>query len=183
MAKKSSYKSLVIGVFFGFLGTSVFFMCGDNLAVWLTNDPTLQHMLSTLIPLVGVGNVTMTFGMVSWHVIGAQARYRLATLIALICSWFITLPLAAISVYIFNLDLQGLVAAVVIGYSLTGSMMAYILLRSDWKRISQIIQDLNALTGEVVSGGSSDEESESSSSASSSSASGSGRSHSDSDSE
>jgi len=158
MARISCYKCLLISVLFSLFITSIIFMCGDNLATWFTKDATLQNMLAELLPLVGLGNVTMTFGMTAWHIMGAQGRYRLATVVALICSWGITIPLATLVVIGLNLDLQGIVAAVVVGYCITGSAMACVLLRSDWERISKIIQDINRMSGETYSDDSDNED-------------------------
>eukprot|EP00591_Stephanopyxis_turris_P011237 CAMPEP_0195526380 /NCGR_PEP_ID=MMETSP0794_2-20130614/27418_1 /TAXON_ID=515487 /ORGANISM="Stephanopyxis turris, Strain CCMP 815" /LENGTH=309 /DNA_ID=CAMNT_0040657051 /DNA_START=140 /DNA_END=1069 /DNA_ORIENTATION=- len=159
MAKVSTYKCLLASTIFALFTTSIFFMLGENLAIWFfAEDATLQNLLVELIPLVGLGNVTMTFGMEAWHIIGAQGRYRLATLVALVCSWFITVPLAAFLVYSLTINLQGVVSAVVIGYSFTGTIMACVLLRSDWERLSKIIMDINAVTGEMYSDDSDEED-------------------------
>lgn len=184
MARRSSYKSILLGIIFSVFVTSVFFIMGDDLPTWFTSDPTLQHMISELIPLVGVGNITMTFGMVCWALVGAQGRYRLATFVAFFSSWCITMPLAAMFVYAFHVDLQGVTSAVVIGYSVSGTILSYILIRSDWERLSKIVQELNAITGEVYSSDSeSDDDDDDESSSSSSESSSSSSDSSDSDSE
>jgi len=81
---------------------------------------------------------------VSWALVGSQGRYRLATLIAFVCTWCVTLPLASIYIFGFNFDLQGPVSAVVIGYSVTGTCLQYVLVRSDWGRLSKLIVERNA---------------------------------------
>merc|ERR1712125_263418 len=101
--------------------------------------------------------------------IGAQNGYRLATSINLVCSWGITMPLAALFTYVFNWNLKGLTAAIIIGYALAGMIMSYIILRSDWKRLSDINVEINKITGEVESSDSDSNESDSSDSDSSSS--------------
>lgn len=169
MAYISSQKSLLLGTIFACFITSVFFIIGDTLPIWFTTDPVLQHMIKDLIPLVGIGNITMTFGMMCWAIIGAQGRYRLATLTAFVASWSVTMPLAAVMTYVFFFDLKGITAAVVIGYACAGTVMSYIVLRSDWARLSKIIVELNQITGEVESSDSEGEEYSSSSSSSSSS--------------
>eukprot|EP00542_Grammatophora_oceanica_P015452 CAMPEP_0194050584 /NCGR_PEP_ID=MMETSP0009_2-20130614/36087_1 /TAXON_ID=210454 /ORGANISM="Grammatophora oceanica, Strain CCMP 410" /LENGTH=837 /DNA_ID=CAMNT_0038697295 /DNA_START=47 /DNA_END=2560 /DNA_ORIENTATION=- len=143
LARISSYKSVLLGMTMGSILTSIVFILGEDLAVWLTPDPTLQHMIADLLPLVGLGNVVLTAGTVSWALVGAQARYRLATFVAFICSWCVTTPLAAISTYVLNWNLEGMVAAVVVGYSLTGTALIYILLRSDWDRLATHIVTVN----------------------------------------
>jgi len=151
MARISAYKSMLLSFITALFFTSIFFMCGQNLPTWFTTDATLQHMLNDLIPLIGFGNVAMTVGMVCWSLVGAQGRYRLATLIVMITSWLVTLPIAAFTIYVLRIDLRGLVGAVIMGYSTAGMMLSCVLLRSDWERISTIIMELNAMTGEIDS--------------------------------
>merc|ERR1711933_152357 len=66
--------------------------------------------------------------MVSWSLVGAQGRYRLATTISIICSWFVTLPVSAIFIYVFHFNLEAIAAAIVIGYSTTGMVFAVLLI-------------------------------------------------------
>jgi hypothetical protein len=175
MAKTSSYKSILFATILSLIVSIIFFSLSNELPRWFTTDPTLQRMIKELIPLVGIGNITMTFGMVCWALVGAQGRYALATFISFIGSWCITIPLSAFFVFGLNVDLQGVTSAVVIGYSCTGTVLSFILLRSDWEYLSETVQNLNALSGEVVSDSdeddslSHDDSSESSSSSSSSS--------------
>jgi Na+-driven multidrug efflux pump len=143
MAQISAYKSILLSICASFFFTSFLFITGQNLAIVFTSDPALQNMIVELLPLLGVGNIFLTAGCVSWALVGAQARYRLATLIALVSSWGITLPLAAFMTYVLHLNLQGITAAVVIGYSFTCTALNYVLLRSDWERISKHVVELN----------------------------------------
>lgn len=143
LARTSAHKAVLLSVCVAFFTTSIIFIAGENIAVLFTSDPTLQHMIAELIPLLGVGNIFLTAGCVSWALVGAQARYRLATFVAFVSSWCVTMPLAAIFTYGFNLNLQGITSAVVIGYSVTCTALCYILLRSDWARISQHVVETN----------------------------------------
>ena len=169
MAELSSYKSMLLSFGLSLFVTAGFFLCGYDLPTWFSSDETIQRMLAELIPLVGFGNITMNFGMVAWSLVGAQGRYRLATLVSMISSWFITIPLAAIFVIGLNINLKGLVGAVIAGYSTSSVILMYIILRSDWVRLSKIVQELNAMTGEIDSSDDEDDDSSDSSSDSSSS--------------
>lgn len=143
-ARISSYKSILVSVICSTTITSVMWIIGEELAALLTPDPTLRHLIVEVLPLMGIGNITLTAGSVSWALVGAQGRYRLATFIALIGSWFVTLPLAAIYTYALNFDLQGITSAVVVGYSVTGTCLLQVLLRSDWHRLSRNLMEVNA---------------------------------------
>lgn len=50
-----------------------------------------------------------------------------------------TVPIGAVFVYGYNFDLQGLVAAVTIGYSVSSTVLLYLLIRSNWeKRVHKV---------------------------------------------
>lgn len=142
-ARLSAYKSILISIICASVITSIMWIIGEDLAVWLTPDPTLQYLIVEVLPLIGIGNVTLTAGTVSWALVGAQGRYRLATLVAFVGSWCVSLPLAAIFTYALKLDLQGVTSCVVIGYAVTSTTLNYILARSDWERLSRVVVALN----------------------------------------
>mmetsp|Transcript_14068 Transcript_14068/g.30172 ORF Transcript_14068/g.30172 Transcript_14068/m.30172 type:complete len:891 (+) Transcript_14068:310-2982(+) len=169
-AKISSYKSILMGIIFSIFVSSVTLILHNDIPRWLTSDPTLQRMIAENIPLMAIDNMIMTSGSLCWTLVGAQGRYRLATIVFALSSWFVTIPLAAVSVYVLFLDLKGLLASFSIGFLFAATALSYILLRSDWAKISQHIQEKNALMGEVDSSDD-DENSVSSSSSSSSSSS------------
>ena len=111
----------------------------------------------------------MVTGMVCWSVIGAQGRYSLATVSLFLCSWFVTMPLSVFFVRNLGYGVQGLVSAIAIGYSLLGMILFYTMLRSDWPKLSKIIQEQNAADSEFDDSESSESDLESSVSCSSSS--------------
>lgn len=143
-ARLASYKTILISVVSATVFTSVVWIIGEDLATLLTPDPTLQRLLIQVLPLMGIGNIALTAGSVSWALVGAQGRYRLATCVAFLSSWCVTLPIAAIFTFALNFNLEGVTASVVAGYSITGTCLLYILIRSDWERLSRIVVDLNA---------------------------------------
>jgi multidrug resistance protein, MATE family len=143
-AKVSAYKSLFLGMVLASLISILYFSLQGQIPAWFTSDTTLQHMLAELVPFVGVANLTMTFGMQCWSLIGAQGKYKLATWIKFVSSWGVAMPLAALYVYVFRLDLQGLTSAVCIGYLSTGSALSYLLLSTDWPEVAKKIHAQNA---------------------------------------
>jgi hypothetical protein len=110
-------------------------------------------MLVELFPLLALGNVTMSMGMVCWAIVGAQGRYRLSTTIATSCAFFITIPIAAVSTFM-RVDLQGLTFAVVVGYTVTAMLLSLCVLMSDWKalaeKISEEMSDLSLCSSGLI---------------------------------
>ena len=162
-AKLSSYKSLYLGTMVSILITGIMFIAGDSIPTWLTNDPTLQRMTAELIPLFGIGNIALSIGTLSWTLVGAQGRFRLSTAVGLSGGWFVAMPMAALLTLKYNVDLQGQTAAVVVGYMVSGTINSYILLQSDWPKLSRIVIERN----DGISRGSDDDHDSNSSSDSS----------------
>jgi len=168
-ARISAYKSIYISVIISILITSIFLMIGQDLPLIFTNDPTLIQMINSLIPYIGLGNISLTYGMVCWSLIGGQGRYQIATLVQFLASWCVTMPLAAITTYVLKFNLEGITASLIIGYQIAGLAMTFLISRSDWTKISAKIQDINAVTGEVDSSDSENDDDSSKSSVISSS--------------
>lgn len=74
-ARLSSYKTMLIAVICATLFTSLLWMLGEDLASWMTPDPTLQSLIVEVMPLMGIGNIALTAGSVSWALVGSQGHY------------------------------------------------------------------------------------------------------------
>lgn len=159
-ARLSSYKSCFVVLVQAMLVTSTLFMIGKNVATWLTADVTLQNMVNNVIPLAGIGNIVMSYSMICWNLVGAQGRYRLATSVVLLSRWLVTIPIAAVFAFALTLDLNGMMAAVIVGFDTACMALAYVLLRSDWKRLSRTMQDINAIVDAASDDGSEQEDGE-----------------------
>lgn len=145
MAKLASYKAIFVAAIYSLFVSAMLLMGGTNLSKWLTSDVTLQYLLNDSMTMLGLGNVVMTYGLVTWSLVGAQGRYRLATLVILLARWLVTLPCAIIVVFAFDLDINSVLASLIIGFATAGLALAYVLLRSDWDRLARILQELNAM--------------------------------------
>ena len=141
MAKIAGYKSMFVAFILSIV-VSIIFICLTNvLPPLLTHDETIQDLLVEMFPLVALGNVTMSMGMVCWAVVGAQGRYRLSTSIAIACSFVVTVPIGAVLTIWMRIDLQGLTFAVVTGYSVTALLLTACIQLSDWVMLSNKIQE------------------------------------------
>jgi len=142
-AKHSAQKTMFLAFMEGVVIVAFLASSGKYLTQWITNDLTLQAMLSDLLPLICVGVLSDTVNSVSFSVLCAQGRLGLATTVYLIGSWLLTLPLAFVSSHVLNLNLEGLAAAVVVGNALSGMISTFFLLDSDWYRFSQATYERN----------------------------------------
>lgn len=142
-AKLSAYKSTMLGGFAGLFLTSLIYMAGEDLPTWFTTDPTLQAILTDLLPLFGLGNLVMALDTMSWTLLGSQGRYRLATIVVCLSSWIVTLPLALLFTFAFNVGLEGLLISFSFGYIFMGVAHMYFLLRSNWQELSLTVMEDN----------------------------------------
>ena len=147
LAKYVGEKSIYFGVVVAIFETGFVFIVAEYLPGWLTPDPTLQKLLFDMLPLIGFAQIIMVAGMDAWAVIGAQGRVRLATVVEFVISWFVAVPLSALFVYGFNLNLESMVAALTIAYTIGANVYLYILQKSDWYGLSAIVIARNAAEG------------------------------------
>ena len=142
-ARWSAYKSMMVVTFAALLLTSLIYSFGDDLPTWLTNDPALQHILRDLLPLFGLANFVKSVDKMSWTLVGSQGRYRLATFICCLTSWIVTIPLAVLFTICFKVNLDGLLTAFITGYLVMGVAHAYVVLLSDWPKLSRTVMEEN----------------------------------------
>jgi hypothetical protein len=142
-SKLSCWKTLFLSTILACALSTVFLILSPYIPHWFTNDETLVSMVKVQLPLICVGNIFMVFGMTSWSLIGAQGRYKIATLVSAAMTICVTLPLAAVFCIGMRYSLISLVGAVVVGYSTTGLFLGYFLQMSDWLHVSKIICALN----------------------------------------
>merc|ERR1712025_243957 len=142
-AKKLSHGAILMAVTQAVLVTSVLYMSGQYLAVLFTTDPAIQNMMNDSIILIGIANVIMCFSQITWSLIGAQGRFRLATSVIFFSRWLVAMPCALISIYIFAYDLNAVSGSLVVGYATACCAFTVIVLRSDWDRLARLMQVMN----------------------------------------
>lgn len=142
-ARVSAYKSMIIGTYTALYITCLLYMAGDSLPTWFTSDPALQHILHDILPIFGLTSLVMAMDTISWTIVGAQGRYRLATVIVCIVSWTVTIPLAVLFSVVWNVDLNGQLTAFALGYLVMGVAHSYVLFRSNWYELSKKVMEDN----------------------------------------
>ncbi|KAL3926241.1 MAG: hypothetical protein SGBAC_013553, partial [Bacillariaceae sp.] len=142
-ARKLSFSILYFGLVQSLLISSSLFMGGRHLAMLLTADNTMQHMMNDAMTLLGFANVAMSFSQVGWSLIGAQGRFRLATSVMFFSRWFVTIPVALVTIFVFFLDLSSISGCLIVGYSTASCVLTFIVIRSDWDRLANLMQQMN----------------------------------------
>jgi len=89
-SKLSSSKTLFLSTCLSCMMSAGFLFLIPYLPRWFTKDDTLQNMVEGLLPFVAIGNILMAYGMVSWSLVGAQGRFKLATSVSAIMTLCLT---------------------------------------------------------------------------------------------
>jgi len=147
LAKLCTDKALYVSFTTAIYATGVMFVLALYIPGWLTPDPTLQRMLFDIIPLIGFGQILMVWGMVAWAILGAQGRVRIATALEFFISWGIGAPVAAILVFVFNYNIEGIVGGLTISYTIGANVYLYMLHTSDWESLSAVVVAQSAAEG------------------------------------
>jgi len=148
-AKLCTDKALYVSLTTAVYATGLLFCLAMYIPGWLTPDPTLQRMIFDIIPLIGFGQILMVWGMVAWAILGAQGRIRIATVLEAFISWGIGAPIAAIFVYVFNYNIEGIVGGLSIGYTIGTNVYLYMLNTSDWESLSAVVVAQCAVEGQT----------------------------------
>lgn len=149
-ASRSAYKSLIIGMSVGTALAFAYYGLLGNYIFDLLDYDQIGAEMTQLIPLLCLCSIVMTIGMLGWAVLGAQGRVRLATFVSMVTSWVITIPIAAYFVIVKKYNLEGLVAAVTMGYSVSSTILLYLLIRSNWKKRSAKVMRITSSTAASI---------------------------------
>ena len=149
LAKLATDKALYVSLTTAVHATGLLFVLAIYIPSWLTPDPTLQRMIFDIIPLIGFGQILMVWGMVAWAILGAQGRIRIATALEFFISWGVGAPIAAILVFVFNYNIEGIVGGLSIGYTVGTNVYLYMLYTSDWEALSANVVSRSAAEGQT----------------------------------
>lgn len=149
LARVSAGKSHFLGFFSSVLITSMLFLVGMELSKAMIPDPTLQRLMMEVFPLLGIGNVVQASGLISASILGAQERSDIAVTVQLMGNWCVTMILGSIFTFGFQIDLQGIASAVVLGLGLSSAGNTYQHLRSEWDFLASSLSN-RILSGEQV---------------------------------
>jgi len=139
-----------------------------NFIVWcISVDEVLEEMLLALLPYIALCQPFITLGMVATSLNEALCLYQHAVKIMLATTCLVTLPAAAAMTFVLGFNIEGLAAAICMGYVTAGLWNFNMFKNADWDRAVRKNQEVTKYTSNGASVSSSSESSSSSSSASS----------------
>ena len=138
MARMTAYKALYLGFSVGMFCASLIFLVGEDLVGWITPDTTLQSLAAALLPLIGIGQAVSATSIVAWSLVKAQGRSTQASAMHILGNWCIATSVGGLLVLWLRVNLQGLLAALVLGSTISAFGNLYIINRSQWDRLAKI---------------------------------------------
>jgi len=137
-ARYSAHKTFFLSIILSSVWSFWTYLFRHQFPGWLTQDIALKKMLYGLLPLVCVGLLVLPFGTMAWAILCAQGRSTIATAICFLGTLGVTLPLAAFFT-VYNVNLEGLLTAVIAGYATAGALNSFVMVISDWEKIAAAV--------------------------------------------
>lgn len=141
LAEQLAHKTVFLSIMESTILTAIFLMIGPNLSVALTQDAVLQHLFNDMVPIVALANIAMASAQIWWSLVGAQGFFSRASAVILAHRWFFVIPLSCVLIYSISYDLECVVAAITLGYSGAGTLLARMVFRSDWAQAALRYRD------------------------------------------
>jgi len=132
LAKTSSLKTVWLATVLSLIATCCLTFAGGSLPKGVSKDETLQSLLADLMPLLGIGVVISSLGVLSWQLLAAQCRNHVASFVVWLSTWFVTIPMATTCSVHLLMDLQGQMTAVILGLLLSSIVNFYAFYTFSW---------------------------------------------------
>mmetsp|Transcript_16330 Transcript_16330/g.32884 ORF Transcript_16330/g.32884 Transcript_16330/m.32884 type:complete len:825 (-) Transcript_16330:10-2484(-) len=138
LAKQLANKAVFLSMIESTILTALFLTIGPNLSVALTRDAVLQNLFNDLVPMVALANVVMANAQIYWSLVGAQGYFSRASGVVLANRWLFIVPLGFTLIYSSLYDLLCVAGAIAAGYTIGGTILANMIIRSDWAVAAQL---------------------------------------------
>jgi len=137
MARLSAFKSLFYSFIWAAVLTCLFAGFSNQIIDFFTDDETIIDMLKGLVPIIALGNVLMVLGDDAYHILTAQSRAKIATIVHFVCMWCFGIPLSVFFVYARNHRALGwLLFPLMLGYAATAIALLTLIFYGGWKKAS-----------------------------------------------
>ena len=135
-AKIVTYKSLLLCLVLSAALTTVFMMHSSGFIALFTNDENIAATLSDVVVLIGAGNCANCIGNLAWTVLTVQSRPNIAAWIhGGVGIALMSIPLGYVFTYVLQLDLTGLISAMVISQATVSAILLVFVFNSNWTKI------------------------------------------------
>jgi putative MATE family efflux protein len=132
-AEKSAWMAAKFNVFFLAFVSVLFFILADPIIGFFSEDPVVVKEGVRALKIICSGYIFFAIGMVLGQSFNGSGDTRTPTWIALICFWFIQIPLAYLLAKTLDMGPTGIYWAIAIGHSVDAVILAYLFSKGRWK--------------------------------------------------
>ena len=137
MAKQSALRSIRIVGILTVVGASIGWILRGSISKWFADDDTIVELMYNTLPIILLGTVAEGFGYVAYYIIKGQGRFRIMTVTETAQCVVVTIPLAALMVFVLGFGVEGIASSLMIGYLTSGTVLLSFVLTSDWDKIAR----------------------------------------------
>ena len=136
-AKQSALRSIHIVGFLTAVGATIGLLLRGAISKCFADDATIVELMYNTLPIILLGTVAEGFGYVAYYTIKGQGRFRIMTVTETGQCLLVTIPLAALMVFVLGCGVQGIASSLMIGYLTSGTVLLSFVLTSDWDKIAK----------------------------------------------
>lgn len=119
-------------------------------SVWgriYTDEPQVLNLVSSALPILGLCELGNSPQTAACGVLTATARPKVGLRINLCSFYLVGLPVAVLTTFVFKVGFQGLLFGLLAAQLSCVCMMAYTLIRTDWKHQARRAKELTSAAG------------------------------------
>eukprot|EP01062_Namystynia_karyoxenos_P001157 TRINITY_DN10397_c0_g2_i1.p1 TRINITY_DN10397_c0_g2~~TRINITY_DN10397_c0_g2_i1.p1 ORF type:complete len:595 (+),score=191.10 TRINITY_DN10397_c0_g2_i1:79-1785(+) len=136
-AKEAARIGLIICGGAGTVCAVVMYLIREPIGRLYTSDQKLIDKIASLCWLQATSLFLFSPGIVAFFILDGQGRPELGALGAGLGAWVFNVPLAAVAVYVLHWGVEGIYAAMIVGYTVIIIFLWTIVYRSPWQRLVQ----------------------------------------------
>ncbi|SCU91785.1 LADA_0F12024g1_1 [Lachancea dasiensis] len=134
-AKIASEVSISCSFFVGLFNCSVLIGCRNLIANIYSKDAEVVHLITELMPLVGVAEIFDSLNAIAGSCLRGQGMQSIGGIVNLVVYYLLAIPLGMVLGWTFDMKLFGLWIGIGTGMFLIGTIEGYLVLFPNWNRI------------------------------------------------
>jgi hypothetical protein len=150
LAKRVAWQSIRIGVSISLFCAALLLFLRKQFVWCLSVDPTIEKMLYELIPYISICQPVFSISWTAMELNDALHLFKRAMISNAFATSFIIIPLGYVMTYIFHFNLEGLVSAQCIGYTIGGVANLIFFAGADWDKAVRKAQEISDVVKEGI---------------------------------
>ncbi|KAI9293670.1 MATE efflux family protein [Neoconidiobolus thromboides FSU 785] len=134
-AKLASLCSFYLGIAISCFNSTILGVFRKQISLIFAKEEKLNSILITLIPMICIYHVFGSIAYCGSGILRGQGKQKIGAIINIVSWYYFAIPIGMFMAFYLDYGLQGIWMGICIALFGTGSSLAYICLRSDWKSL------------------------------------------------